>query len=54
LSGNKLSVKYAGEDEVESVKVESLSSTQLVTVWEWVSSDGMEKEYEKTTFTRVK
>ena len=54
LSGNKLSVKYAGDDEVESVKVESLTSKQLVTVWEWVSSDGMEKEYEKTTFTRVK
>lgn len=54
LSGNKLSVKYAGDDEIESVKVESLTSKQLVTVWEWVSSDGMEKEYEKATFTRVK
>ena len=54
LSGNKLSIKYAGEGEVESLKVESLTSKQLVIVSDWVSSDGMEKEYEKTTFTRVK
>ena len=52
LSGNNLSIKFAGQIE-EVGKVESLTSTTLVVVYEWVSSDGKEKEYNKTTFTRV-
>lgn len=54
LTGNKLSVKYAGEENEDVGRVEKLTSTTLVTVYEWVSSDGMQKEYEKSTFTRVK
>ena len=53
LSGNNLGIKFEGETE-EVGKVEKLTSTQLVVVYEWVSSDGKEKEYNKTTFTRVK
>ena len=54
LNGNKLSIKYAGDDDVEELRVEKLTSTTLVVAYEWISSDGMEKEYNKTTFTRIK
>ena len=54
LDGNKLSLKYADYDEVSMGRVEKLTSTTLVTVYEWKSADGTEKEYAKTTFTRIK
>ncbi len=53
LSGNKLTVRYAGVEGGTAI-VETLTSTQLVVVFEWASPDGKEKEYEKATFTRVK
>ncbi|MBQ2374760.1 MAG: lipocalin family protein [Alistipes sp.] len=53
LNGNKLSIKFAGDVVVEECRVEKLTSTTLVVVYEWISSDGMEKEYNKTIFTRI-
>ena len=54
LSGNKLTIKHPEESDADVGTIESLTSKQLVTVYEWVSADGKEKEYEKATFTRVK
>ena len=55
LNGNKLSIKYAGDDGVVAEwRVEKLTSTTLVVAYEWISSDGSIGEHTIRTFTRIK
>ena len=54
LNGNKLSIKYAGDDDVEELRVEKLTSTTLVVAYEWISSDGSIGEHTIRTLTRIK